>query len=75
MFNSLSKCNNTEDFRLLAKSRLPAPIYHYIDGAADDEVTIKQNTKSFLSSTWFSQKTESLEKNTIGKGKTDQLLR
>ena len=47
MFNSLSKCNNTEDFRLLAKSRLPAPIYHYIDGAADDEVTIKQNTKSY----------------------------
>ena len=47
MFNSLSKCNNTEDFRLLAKSRLPAPIYHYIDGAADDEVTIKQNTRSY----------------------------
>ena len=47
MFKSLSKCNNTEDFRLLAKSRLPAPIYHYIDGAADDEVTIKQNTRSY----------------------------
>ena len=47
MFSSLSKCNNTEDFRLLAKSRLPAPIYHYIDGAADDEVTIKQNTRSY----------------------------
>ena len=49
MFKSLSMCNNTEDFRLLAKSRLPAPIYHYIDGAADDEVTIKQNTKSYES--------------------------
>ena len=47
MFKSLSKCNNTEDFRQLAKSRLPAPIYHYIDGAADDEVTIKQNTRSY----------------------------
>ena len=47
MFKSLSKCNNTEDFRLLAKSRLPAPIFHYIDGAADDEVTIKQNTRSY----------------------------
>ena len=47
MFKSLSKCNNTEDFRLLAKSRLPSPIYHYIDGAADDEVTIKQNTRSY----------------------------
>ena len=45
MFNTLSKCNNTEDFRKLAKSRLPSPIYHYIDGAADDEVTIKRNTE------------------------------
>ena len=47
MFNNLSKCNNTEDFRLLAKSRLPSPIFHYIDGAADDEITIKQNTKAY----------------------------
>ena len=47
MFKNLSKCNNTEDFRLLAKSRLPSPIFHYIDGAADDEVTIKQNTKAY----------------------------
>ena len=47
MFKNLKQCNNTEDFRLLAKSRLPSPIFHYIDGAADDEVTIKQNTKSY----------------------------
>jgi L-lactate dehydrogenase (cytochrome) len=47
MLNNLIKCNNTEDFRLLAKSRLPSPIFHYIDGAADDEVTIKQNTKAY----------------------------
>ena len=47
MFNSLNNCNNTEDFRMLAKSRLPSPIFHYIDGAADDEVTIKQNTKAY----------------------------
>ncbi|MDA9655208.1 alpha-hydroxy-acid oxidizing protein [Pelagibacteraceae bacterium] len=47
MFKNLNQCNNTEDFRLLAKSRLPSPIFHYIDGAADDEVTIKQNTKAY----------------------------
>ena len=47
MFKNLNQCNNTEDFRLLARSRLPSPIFHYIDGAADDEVTIKQNTKSY----------------------------
>jgi isopentenyl diphosphate isomerase/L-lactate dehydrogenase-like FMN-dependent dehydrogenase len=31
------------DFRELARRRLPAPIFHYIDGAADDEVTYRQN--------------------------------
>ncbi len=47
MFKTLNNCNNTEDFRLLAKQRLPGPIFHYIDGAADDEVTVKRNTESF----------------------------
>jgi L-lactate dehydrogenase (cytochrome) len=29
--------------------RLPAPIFHYIDGGADDEVTLRRNTDSFES--------------------------
>ncbi len=45
--NNLSKCNNINDFRKLAKSKLPFPIFHYIDGGADDETTLKRNTKSF----------------------------
>lgn len=43
----LSGCHNVDDFRQLAKQRLPGPIFHYIDGAADDEVTYRRNTKSF----------------------------
>ena len=31
----------------LAKKKLPSPIFHYIDGGADDEITLKRNTKSF----------------------------
>ena len=27
--------------------RLPSPIFHYIDGAADDEVTLKRNTEAY----------------------------
>ena len=38
---------NFEDFRKIAKKKLPAPIFHYIDGGADDEVTLKRNTDSF----------------------------
>jgi len=43
----LSHCHNFHDFRLLAKRRLPDPIFNYIDGAADDEATHRQNTQSF----------------------------
>ena len=44
---SLQNCYNFEDFRKLAKKKLPAPIFHYIDGGADDEVTMNRNTDSF----------------------------
>lgn len=43
----LSDCHNVEDFRLLAKARLPSPIFNYIDGAADDERTMARNTSAF----------------------------
>jgi L-lactate dehydrogenase (cytochrome) len=43
----LRDCHNFHDFRNLAKRRLPAPIFDYIDGAADDEVTLRQNSASF----------------------------
>jgi len=47
MFKKLKNCHNSKDFRTLAKQRLPSPIFHYIDGGADDEITLLQNTKSF----------------------------
>lgn len=31
----------------MAKQRLPGPIFDYIDGAAEDEVTYRRNTESF----------------------------
>jgi L-lactate dehydrogenase (cytochrome) len=43
----LSDCHNVEDFRRLAKRRLPSPVFHYIDGAGDDEVTKGRNTSAF----------------------------
>ena len=46
---NLKDCHNVEDFRKLAKKKLPSPIFHYIDGGADDEVTLKRNTDSFNS--------------------------
>lgn len=43
----LTDCHNTEDFRRLARAKLPYPVFHYIDGAADDEVTKRRNTAAF----------------------------
>ena len=43
----LRDCHSFRDFRELAKRRLPGPIFNYIDGAADDELTHRQNTASF----------------------------
>ena len=45
---NLNDCYNYDDFRKLAKKNLPAPIFHYIDGGADDETTLRRNTESFL---------------------------
>ena len=47
MFGEINNCHNVRDFRKLAKKKLPGPIFHYIDGAADDEITYKRNTASF----------------------------
>lgn len=43
----LTDCHNFHDFRQLARRRLPGPIFDYIDGAADDEVTYRRNSASF----------------------------
>ena len=47
MFGSINDCHNVKDFRKLAKKKLPGPIFHYIDGGSDDEVTYRRNTTSF----------------------------
>jgi L-lactate dehydrogenase (cytochrome) len=43
----LRDCHNFNDFRELARRRLPGPIFDYIDGGADDEATLRQNAASF----------------------------
>jgi L-lactate dehydrogenase (cytochrome) len=45
----LPDCHNIDDFRTLAKARLPFPVFDYIDGAADDEITKARNTAAFAS--------------------------
>lgn len=47
MPRSLKNCHNVLYLRDLAKRRLPGPIFHYIDGAAEDEITYRRNTSAF----------------------------
>ena len=44
---SLKNCHNFNDFRNLAKKKLPSPIFHYLDGAADDAITYARTTHAF----------------------------
>ena len=43
----VERCHNIAELRKLAARRLPAPMFHYIDGAADDEWTLRRNTRAF----------------------------
>ena len=43
----IKRCNNIMDFRRIAKRKLPAPVFHYMDGGADDEWSLRRNTEAF----------------------------
>lgn len=43
----LSKLLNVSDFRTAARRALPAPMFHYLDGGADDEWSLRENTSAF----------------------------
>jgi len=47
MRNRVQRAYNIAQLRKLAKRRLPAPMFHYIDGGADDEWTLGRNTTAF----------------------------
>ncbi len=38
---------NIEDFRRAARRRLPRPVFEYIDGGADGEVTLRENVRAY----------------------------
>src|SRR5471030_2747402 len=38
---------NIRDLRRLARARLPAAVFDYLDGGAEDEVTLRDNMRAF----------------------------
>ena len=43
----LARVANVDDLRRIAKRRLPGGVFDYIDGAAEDEITIARNSAGF----------------------------
>jgi L-lactate dehydrogenase (cytochrome) len=43
----LSRCADVDDLRRMAKKRLPGGVFDYIDGAAEDEVTLAENAAAW----------------------------
>jgi len=43
----LDKVLNIEDLRKMARKRLPAPLFNYIDGGSDDESNVYGNVQAF----------------------------
>lgn len=44
---NLNRCFNVNDLREGARRYLPSPLFHYIEGGADDEYTKAQNTEAY----------------------------
>lgn len=47
MSPALAACHSIADLRLLARKRLPKVFFDYIDGAAEDEITMQRNSSGF----------------------------
>lgn len=43
----LAGCYNIADLRALSRTRIPGPIFEYLDGGAEDEFTLRRNTSAF----------------------------
>ncbi len=43
----LSRCGNVDDLRRIAKRNLPGGVFDYIDGGAEDEVSLRRNCSAF----------------------------
>ena len=48
----LKKCVTVDDYRRVARRRLPRGVFDYIDGGAEDERTLSGNSSSFADLEW-----------------------
>lgn len=44
---TVNRCHSVEDFRAIAKRRLPKAVFDYIDGGSDEEIALQANRDAF----------------------------
>jgi L-lactate dehydrogenase (cytochrome) len=48
----MNKAANIDDLRVIAKKRLPGGIFDYIDGGAEDEISLERNVAGYRNIEW-----------------------
>ena len=43
----LSACHDIDDLRATGRRLIPRPVFDYVDGGADEEVSLRANTRAF----------------------------
>ncbi len=64
----LQRAVNIADLRRMAKARLPSVVFDYLDGAAEDEATLKDNCQAFKN--WIFRPRHGVELKTLNLGVT-----
>ena len=44
----LNRCHTPDDFRAVAKRKLPRAVFDYVDGGADEEIALQANRDAFI---------------------------
>jgi len=48
----LSACHDIADLRVAGRRRTPRPVFDYVDGGADEELSVRANTRAFRRWRW-----------------------
>src|SRR3954463_11948287 len=43
----LARCHDIWDMRTIARRRIPRAVFDYVDGGADDEITLQRNVQAY----------------------------
>lgn len=60
-----TSAHNVRDFRYLARQRLPRAVFDFVDGGAEDEITMRRNIEAFRSASLLPRLQEAMRKPSV----------